>query len=164
MPTPMSSTFEFPAPPDRVFALMTDRAFLEGRLTQTGGQDPEVVSVDTADGVTTLVTREAIPASVLPSMVSAMINGDPVTERTERWRAEGDGYAADFGVVVKGAPASMKGTMTIAPAPGGSTLTVAGTATVPVPLFGGKIESIVVERVQTLLEREAQYTARSLQA
>lgn len=162
MPTAMSSTHEFASPPDRLFGLITDRSFLESRFGAIGGLDPQVVSLEQADGVTTIVTREAIPASVLPSMLSSMIGGDPVTERTEKWRAAGDGFAADFGVEVKGAPASMKGTMQIARSATGCTLTVAGDALVPIPLFGGKIENIIVEQVRTLLDREAAYTTSAL--
>ena len=96
----------------------------------------------TADGVK-IVTRQSIPASVLPSMVASMISGDPATERTEDWQADGDGYVAQFSVVVKGAPASIKGTMTLAPAGDGSTLAVKGEAAVPIPLFGSKIEAVI---------------------
>ena len=120
MATSLSVTHEFAAAPSAVYALITDRAFLEGRLKATGGNDPEVVSLDTEGDHTKIVTRQSIPASALPSMVASMISGDPITERTEDWRADGDAYQADFSVVIKGAPASMKGTIALTPtgAPG----------------------------------------------
>lgn len=162
MPTPLNFTHRFDATPERVFALFTDRGFLDGRLTDTGGLDPQVVSLDSADGTTKVVTRQSIPSSVLPAMVASMINGDPVTERTESWTADGDGYAADFSVVIKGAPATLKGTMKLVPADGGTDWVVAGNATVPIPLFGGKIESIIAEQVGSLLTSEGAYTASVL--
>lgn len=163
MPTSLSITHEFPAAPDKVYGLFTDRDFLQERLTATGGLDPAVDRLDVADGTATVVTRQSIPASALPSMVASMLPGDPVTERTENWRADGDGYAADFTVVIKGAPATLKGTMTLLAASAGSTLVVAGSASVPIPLFGGKVEQIVVEQVTALLEREDAYTVAALQ-
>src|SRR3954447_23325009 len=104
--TSLSVTSEFSAGPAAVYALLTDRAFLEARLKATGGNDPEVVSLDTDGDHATVVTRQSIPASALPSMVASMISGDPITERTEEWRPNGDGYLADLSVVIKGAPAS----------------------------------------------------------
>jgi hypothetical protein len=160
--TSLSIHHEFSAPPAAVYALLTDREFLEGRLEATGGTDPAVVSLDTATDTAKVVTRQSIPSSVLPSVVASMISGDPVTERTENWRADGDGYRADFGVVIKGAPASLKGTMSLTASGTGSTLKVDGEAHVPIPLFGGKIEAIVAEQVDSLLTKENAYTAKAL--
>lgn len=171
MPTPMSVVQEFPAAPSAVYALLTDRTFLEGRLADCGGEDPQIVAFDVAgDGdarTATITTRSAIPASVLPPMVASMMAGNPVTERTENWRPDGDGYVADFSVTVKGAPASLKGTMTLSPAGSGadasaSTLTVQGNAAVPIPLFGGKIEQVIADQIGELLQMEGDYTRGQL--
>jgi hypothetical protein len=162
LPTPLSVTHDFAASPAAVYALLIDRSFLDGRLTETGGIDPAVVSLDVAGQTAKVVTRQSIPSSALPSMVASMIPGDPVTERTEDWRSDGDGHVADLAVVIKGAPASLKGTMTLAANGVGSTLTVQGQAIVPIPLFGGKIEAIVAEQVTAQLNREAVYTANAL--
>lgn len=162
MPTPLTVTQEFPAAPAAVFALFANREFIEGRLAASGALTPEVVSLDAAEGTLQLVTRQSIPASALPSMVASMIGGDPATERTEAWSADGDGYRADFSVTVQGAPASMKGTMTLAAAAGGSTLSVDGAATVPIPMFGGKIEEVIVEQIAALLAAEGDYTRDKL--
>ena len=162
MATSLSVTHEFAATPAAVFALLTDRTFLAARLEATGGNDPEIVSLDTTDEHTKIVTRQSIPAAALPSMVASMISGDPITERTEDWRVEGDSYLADFGVVIKGAPATLKGTIALTPTAAGASLAVNGSASVPIPLFGGKIEAVVVEQVDALLNRENEYTATSL--
>ena len=162
MPTALSVTHDFAASPEVVHAKLIDRAFLEGRLEATGGLDPAVVRLDTSGDETTVVSRQSIPSSALPSMVAAMIPGDPVTERTEVWRPTPDGFDADLNVVIKGAPASLKGTITLRPATGGSVMSVQGAASVPIPLFGTKVEQIVVEQVTELLNREATYTASAL--
>jgi hypothetical protein len=154
----MSVVQEFPAAPSAVYALLTDRGFLTGRLADCGGVDPEIVSLEVGEGTATVTTRQAIPASVLPPMVATMMAGNPVTERTENWRTDGDGYVADFSVTVKGAPASLKGTMTLAPTPTGSTLAVQGNAAVPIPMFGGKIEEVIASQIGELLQMEGDYT------
>lgn len=162
MATRLTVTQSYDAPPAAVFALFGDRAFVDGRVQQSGGIDPRVVSLDSTPDGLTIVTRQGIPASVLPSMVSQMMKDDPVTERTEQWRQEGDSYVADFSVSVKGAPASLKGTMTLRPAGSGSELAVDGSATVPIPIFGAKIEQIIADQVRELLEEEQTYTRERL--
>lgn len=162
MATTLSVTHQFSASPSQVYALLTDRAFLDRRLAETGGEDPSVVSLESTGDGAVVVTRQSIPASALPSMVASMIPGDPVTERTETWRPNGDGYAADLAVVIKGAPASLKGTMALDPAGAGCSLTIDGQASVPIPLFGSKIEAVVIEQVTGLIAKENEYTAATL--
>ncbi len=177
MSTAMSLTQEYPAAPAEVYALFTHSDFLQARMEAGGGIDPKVVSIAGTGGTAgadgpagdlstgaTIVTQQAIPASVLPSMVASMMAGDPVTERTETWRADGDGYVADFSIVVKGAPASLKGTMRLAPSAAGSTLTVEGTANVPIPMFGPKLENVIAEQITTVLGTEGDYTRSRLGA
>lgn len=158
----MKVTQHYHAAPTEVFALFNDPDFIAGRLDDTNAPDSEVVTVDsTADGLK-IITRQSIPSSFLPSMVASMIPGDPATERTEDWRVEGDGFVADFSVVVKGAPATIKGTMTLSPDGDGSTLAVVGQASVPIPLFGSKIEAVIAEQIGTLLASEEIYTQSRL--
>lgn len=158
MATELTVTEEFPAAAGAVLALLTDATFLKERMVAGGGIDPAVQSVNTVGGVTTVITRQSIPADALPSMVANMLGGDPVTERTEVWRTAGEGFAAEFTLVVKGAPASVTGTMGLAAAGTGSALTVAVTATVPIPMFGAKLESVIAEQIQTILHSEGEYT------
>lgn len=162
MPTPLNVTQQYDAPATEVFALFNDPDFIAGRLEDSGAPDAQVMTVDsTADGVR-IVTRQSIPASVLPSMVASMLQGDPATERTEDWHFDGEAYVAQFSVIVKGAPATIKGTMTLAPKNAGSTLVVKGEAAVPIPLFGSKIEGVIAEQIGKLLASEEVYTQSRL--
>ncbi len=161
MATPLNMTQRFDAPPQAVFALFQDRAFITGRMEGSGAPG-EVMAVDAGPDTVKIVTRQSIPSSALPSMVASMIPGDPATERTEDWRADGEGYQAQFSVVVKGAPASVRGTMSLTPDGTGSLLTVAGEAAVPIPLFGSKIEAVIAEQVGNLLAYEETYTRSHL--
>jgi hypothetical protein len=162
VPTPLNVTQQYDAPATEVFALFNDPDFIAGRLEDSGAPDAQVMTVDsTADGVK-IVTRQSIPASALPSMVASMLQGDPATERTEDWHFDGEAYVAQFSVIVKGAPATIKGTMTLAPHNAGSTLVVKGVAAVPIPLFGSKIESVIAEQIGKLLASEEVYTQSRL--
>jgi hypothetical protein len=162
VPTKLNLSQHYDAAASEVFALFGDHDFIEERLHDAGGLDATVVSLDSTDDGVKIVTRQSIPASVLPAMVAAMIPGDPATERIEDWHADGAGYSAQFSVVIKGAPASLKGTMTLVPDAAGSTLTVAGEAAVPIPMFGPKIEAVVVEQVGQLFKSEEEFTKTRL--
>jgi len=162
VPTPLNVTQQYDAPVTEVFALFNDPDFIAGRLEDSGAPNAQVMTVDsTADGVK-IITRQSIPASVLPSMVASMLQGDPATERTEDWHFDGEAYVAQFSVIVKGAPATIKGTMTLSPAGEGSTLVVDGQAAVPIPLFGSKIEAVIAEQIGALLTSEETYTRSKL--
>ena len=162
MATKLVATQHYTAGPDAVFALYRDRSFVEARLEANGGLNPEVVTFDVTDNGVEIVTRQAIPASALPSAVTSFISGDPSTQRTETWRPAASGYEADLKVTIHGAPATLKGTITLVPDGGGSTVTVNADANVPIPLFGGKIEKVIVEQLTELFNLEEQFTQEQL--
>ncbi len=162
MPKPLNITQKYDAPAIEVFALFNEPDFIAGRLEDSGAPNAEVMTVDSTEDGVRIVTRQSIPASVLPSMVASMLQGDPATERIEDWHFDGEAYVAQFSVTVKGAPASIKGTMTLAPAGAGSTLVVKGEAVVQIPLFGSKIEAVIADQIGTLLAIEETYTQSRL--
>ena len=65
-------------------------------------------------------------------------------------------------MIIKGAPASIKGTMTLTPTGESSTLLVKGEAAVPIPMFGAKIEAVIAEQISKLLAFEETYTQSHL--
>ncbi len=163
MSTKMSVTHHYAAAPERVFALFGDPVFLAARLAANGGLDPEIVSQTSDTDSADLVTRQGIPASALPSIVGSFISGDPSSQRTENWTANGDGgYGAQFKVTIQGAPASLKGTMKLTADGAGSVLQIDAEALVPVPMFGPKIEKVICEQVSELLAREEIFTQGQL--
>ena len=50
MATKLVATQHYSAAPDQVYALYSDRGFVEARLEANGGLNPEVVSLDVSDG------------------------------------------------------------------------------------------------------------------
>ena len=162
MATKLVATQHYTAGPDQVYALYNDPGFIEARLEADGGLNPEVVSMDVTDSGVDIVTRQAIPASALPSAVTSFISGDPSTQRTENWRPAANGYEADLKVTIHGAPATLRGTITLVADGGGSTVTVNADANVPIPLFGGKIEKVIVEQLTELFKLEEKFTEEQL--
>ncbi|WP_036540633.1 DUF2505 domain-containing protein, partial [Nocardia cyriacigeorgica] len=74
--------------------------------------------------------------------------------RTENWT----GTAATFEARVEGAPAEVRGTITLSDIDAGSTAVIEGSIEVKVPLFGGKIEAAIAERLTELLAEETEFT------
>jgi hypothetical protein len=164
LPTKLVVTQRYTASPAKIYSLFCDPDFLTDRLAASGGIDPELVSQEVTERGLSFVTRQGVPASALPSIVSSFFSGNPTTQRAESWRSTTDGYAADLAVTILGAPASLKGTITLAPDGTGSTVSVDAAAAVPVPIFGGKIEKVIVEQITELLRFEETFTQQRLTA
>lgn len=130
----ISATANFTADPARVYALQTDRAFLED-VCRAGGAVTYEVEVD---GNRTRMSRS------MPSpTIAQKIVGDTITVvETYVWGpAAADGSrTADLEVNVPGTPGRMSGTAEISPTPSGSQIHVSGDLVVKIPLLGKKLE------------------------
>lgn len=141
---------------EKVYATLVDEAFLTARLGRLGGKDAALTG-RTVDGERITVTlRQGIDAQHLPSVARALLNGDLVVTREERWRRADDGYVADTAASVSGVPGQIRGTMRLA---GGdsATLSTVAEVTVNIPFVGGKVESAVAEQITRLIEAEAEF-------
>ncbi|SDB85989.1 Protein of unknown function [Raineyella antarctica] len=130
----ISATANFAADPARVYALQTDRAFLED-VCRAGG----AVSYDVEiDGNRTKLSRS------MPSPeIARKIVGDTITVvETYVWgAASSDGSrTADLQVDVPGTPGHLNGTAEISPTASGSQIHVSGDLVVKIPLLGKKLE------------------------
>lgn len=149
-----------------VHAVLTSERYWRERTEKIGGPGAEILSLAIgaegadADARTVEVSlTQAIPAAVLPSMVTAIRPGDLIINRSENWAAVSGGAAAGtFEATVDGAPARLWGTLSVEPAVNGSTMRVDGKAEVKIPLFGSKIEQAVIEQVLQLIDTEFAFT------
>jgi hypothetical protein len=130
----ISSTAEFAADPERVYAMMTDRDYLE-QVCQASQATAYDVS---ASGATTRTSRTLkAPAS------AAKFTGPELTVVEEvNWGgdAEDGSRSGLVKMTVSGQPVTMKGTMTIAPGGPGSVVQLTGQLKVAIPLLGKKLE------------------------
>jgi hypothetical protein len=167
-------------PAVRVFETLVQRDYLEKRLIELGGKgaallrhrvSPEEPPTEQAE----FTVRQGVDRKALPTVVQKVISGDLVIERTEIWRRTAPGsYDGTFNATVPGTPAKIGGTLRLAdladigqfgagPGRPGSELVLDGSAHVPVPLVGGKIETVIAEQVVKLIERETRFTLSWLQ-
>ncbi len=145
----------YPAPPERMRAVLTDPEFLRDKLREVGGPGAELVSRTEDSGQVTVVQRQAVPESMLPAMVRSFVPGDLSITRTEVWSGP---TAGTIDVEVGGAPGSASGTIAVTPDGDGALVTICIEASVPVPLVGATIEKAMTENIGKLGEVEHAFT------
>jgi hypothetical protein len=151
------STLAFPA--EKVFAAMTDEAYLQARLRELGGPGSQLLELEASPETARYKLKQGLSESDLPPIVGKVMNGDLAIVRTETLNRTAPGsYSGDVEVAIPGAPASAAGSMTLADDGAGSLFEVHADVTVRVPLIGGKIEEIVADQVRKLLEAETAFT------
>ena len=147
------SRLDFSAPPDRVFAMVTDETFLAHAATELGSADPRVAASATRTAVEGAIETPAeIRAFVGPSLT--------ITQETVWSGPAPDGSReGTVTLTVATTPVSLTGTATLAPAPGGSTLTYSGDLVVKVPLLGGRLETLAAPIVTEAFEAQGRVGA-----
>jgi len=155
----MSSRLEmrhaYPAPVERMRAVLTDPEFLRDKLREVGGPGAELVSRTEDNGRIIVVQRQAVPETALPAVVRSFVPGDLSITRTEVWSGP---TAGTIDVAVGGAPGSASGTIAVTPDGEGALVTIRIDASVPVPLVGGMIEKAMTDNIGELGEVEHAFT------
>jgi hypothetical protein len=171
MPRPIRYRSRSENPAQRVFETLVQREYLETRLARLGGKNAALLKLDThteePGGRTDqaeFTVRQGVGREDLPSVIQKVLSGDLVIERTEVWRRTAPGsYDGTFAATVNGAPGRITGTLRLADLADigggrpGSELVLDGSAQVQIPLVGGKIEAVIAEQVQKLVQRETEF-------
>ena len=137
----LSETMTYAAPPETVYAMVTDPAFQERKCIEAGAQQ-RASAVSPVGGGDRVVTKRDLPADDLPDFAKSMVGGTlSVTETYEWGAAAADGArTGTLTVEVAGAPVALRSAVRLAPTVGGSQITVDGDLKASIPLFGGKVE------------------------
>ncbi|PVZ10046.1 DUF2505 domain-containing protein [Actinomycetospora cinnamomea] len=163
MPRRITHRATWDAPARDVYSLLVDEDHLRARLQEMGGNDPALLEHAVDGSGARVRLRQAVPVQFLPSVIRRFTGDDLVLDRVETWRPrDGGGYDGTFEVTVRGLPGSLTGTQRLTDAGDGAVTEVEGEADVPVPLVGGRIEGIVNEQVNGLLDTEDEFTRRRL--
>lgn len=149
-PMKFRHALSYDAPPDEVFAMLSDPAFREKVCAAQGVVSSEVRLTPTGGGFD-LVIDQVQNTAGLPA-IAKKIAGD-TTEVTlkESWR---DASRGDLQIIAPGKPTSAAGTITLAPAGSGTTETVELDVKVKVPLIGGKLESLMADNIKNGMDVE----------
>lgn len=144
----------YPAAPERIREVLTDREYLQAKLQAVGGPRAELVSWQQDARGITIVLHQAVPEDAMPSFLFSVLPGDLTIRRTETWR----GSHGTVHAVVDGAPGTITGAMLLETDPAGCVLGAQLTAEVPLPLIGGKVEKLITDSVGSLMETEYRFT------
>ncbi|MFX0579756.1 DUF2505 domain-containing protein [Nocardia nepalensis] len=154
MATPLAYTARYSHPVAAVRAAFADEQYWKDRVAEVGGENARLDSVTVNGDQVKVEMVQTIPAELLPPAITAVRPGDLIIPRTESW----SGDSATFTARVEGAPAEVRGTITLSADGSGSAAQTDGTIEVKIPLFGGKIEAAIAERLTELLASEEEFT------
>lgn len=160
MPRSFDMAAEYEGTVEQVHRAFSDEHYWLARLADSGADDFTLDKMEVgADGSIDVITTQWLRADRLPAIATQFHRGDLGIKREEKWSAIRDGQAT--GTVsgsIPGAPASVTGTSTLAPAKSGSRLEFKVTVEVGIPLIGGKLENFIGKLLVDLLIAEQRFT------
>lgn len=148
---------QIPHSVEETLTILTDREFLRKYAYETGSSEADVTV--SPDGLETVV-RRVMPTDEVPGFVRGFLGESLPVVETVTWAAA-DGEGARRAVVlvetkVGSRSATFRGELQLSPSAEGSTCFGAtGSATVKIPLIGGRVAPLVEEAVRAALEVQA---------
>ena len=137
----IKSRLEFAAGVEEVFAMMTDRAYLEEVCQATHARSSEVE----VTGTTTTTTRQLPAPDIAQKFVGQTVT---VVEETAWGPADASGNRTGrVTMSIPGQPVTMKGAVTLSAGGAGTVGELVGDLKVAIPILGKKIEQAVAPTI-----------------
>jgi uncharacterized protein YndB with AHSA1/START domain len=151
----ISETITYAAPPETVYAMVTDPAFQERKCVEAHAHRHEAAVSPAGDGAR-VVTKRDLPADDLPDFAKSIVGQTlSVTETYEWGGAAADGSrSGTLTVEVAGAPVALRSNVRLLPSGGGTQITIEGDLKASIPLFGGKVEKAAAPAVIDAIHSE----------
>lgn len=160
MPTSRTFTYDYPADPESVAALLHDPEFLRKRCEAAGDKNVEIHVEAIQDGVHMTVARER--TMELPAIVRTIVSPTNRAVETTTWKRQGDSWRADYSLEVAGLPGKVCGQSTLAPTAAGTHYTSTFEVTAKWPLIAKKIEAAIADGFTEQLAINAARNAEAL--
>jgi hypothetical protein len=130
----ISAQLDFAAPPDQVYAMMTDQAYLEQVCVAS-----ESISYDAKVSGSSTHTSRTLPA---PESAARFTGSQLTVSEDVAWReASADGSRiGDLTMTVLGQPVKLNGQLRLGPGGRGTVVALNGELKVAIPLLGRKLE------------------------
>ena len=151
----VTAEIHYAAEPNVVFAMLTDKAFQDRKLGQTGALS-WTVEVRTEAGGAVLTSTRALPTDQVPDAFRSLIGSQITISQTETW-GPADPSGARTGTLlieVAGAPIKMTATLSLSASGSGTVELVDGELKARVPLVGGRIERAAEPAVRAAIDAE----------
>lgn len=151
----ITTSYEYAASPQDVFAMMADPAFQAAKCEATHPLS-HTESVTARGDQTEIVTARILPTDTFPDFAKSMIGPKiRVTENIVWSRASVDGSrTGTINIGIGDAPIGMAGTLRLAPGGAGTRVDVDGELKARIPLMGGKIEKVAEGPVRAAIDKE----------
>ncbi|WP_019202140.1 DUF2505 domain-containing protein [Tsukamurella sp. 1534] len=168
MSTRLERSLDYATDPAALHAAFTDEQYWPARVAEVGGEGARIAELAVSGDPATPGARSVrvlvvhvIPEDRLPAVVTAIHPGGLEIHRLEEWGPfDGTRCEGTFSAKIEGVPAQMSGSATIEAGPQGSLITARGEATVSIPFVASKVESLVIENLQELMEAERDFTVQ----
>jgi len=134
------------------FKLCTELKSQDEIYAQLGGTEVKIKREGRAPNVKLKISRRELANP--PAAIRKLVPSTNDVSHTEDWGADGDGYAADLAIEIKGVPVKISGTKRLQPEKGGCSVEWTFDVTSGIPLLGGIIASFAGSEVEQKLEKE----------
>jgi hypothetical protein len=159
MATRLTRSLDYAVTPAALHRALLTESYWHARVAEVGGEGARIESLQLGDGGVRVHVVHEIGADKLPPVVTAIRPGPMHIQRVEQWGPfNGSGCDGSFTADIDGAPAKMSGTTRLTPEGDGARITADGSATVSIPFVASKVENLVIENLQELMERERDFT------
>jgi hypothetical protein len=132
--------------------LCTDQKHQETIYDKLGGTDLRIKREGRSPNIKLRISRKEVANP--PAAIRKLVPGTNEVSHTEDWAADGDGYAADIVIEIRGVPVKIVGTKALQPEKGGCSVEWTFNVTSGIPLLGGVIASFAGGEVEQKLEKE----------
>jgi Protein of unknown function (DUF2505) len=151
----ISSTVEYAATPEAVFAMLSNEDFQARKCVATGARRHSV-SISAQGDRTVIVSSRDLPTDDFPDFVKRMVGATLAIRETQDWGPPGTDGARQglLTVDIAGAPIDLAGTLSLAPGGQGTVETVEGDLKAGIPLIGGKIENAAAPAIRSAIRVE----------
>lgn len=155
-------TITYPAPLDRVAAILTDVEYSKGRFA--AARVDAKVEADPANP-SSVIARIPLDASLLPEPANRFVPADTVITLTETWQpVSGSTLSGTTVGDFPGLPIRMSSQSTCVEENGVTRRTITGELTVSIPFMGGRIEQMIEGHLGSLMRQEEDFAAHWLKS
>ncbi len=151
----LSTQLTYDADPQTVFAMLCDPEFLARKAKATGSLSYEESVKHLDDGGAEVRLLRELPAKV-PDLAKRFVGETIKLTQTDTWApADASGSReGSFVVEITGAPATVRGSLSLSGSDASTTQAYDGEIKVSVPFIGGKIEEMASEALLAAIKTE----------
>jgi len=151
----ITTSYEYPASPQDVFAMMADPAFQAAKCEATHPLS-HTESVTPKGDQTEIITARVLPTDGFPDFARSMIGPKVKVTETLMWSpASVDGSrTGTITIGIGDAPVGMKGTLRLSPTAAGSRVDIDGELKARIPLVGGRVENAAEGPIRAAVDKE----------